>query len=78
MDKTQELVAKAQQAKECRDYLTEITKRIRDDLYRMLAESPEKAVEAHYMYLALNKVYEKMQADINAGVRGLREVEKDK
>jgi hypothetical protein len=76
MDRTQELIAKAQQAKECRGYLTDIVKRVREDLYKMLAESPDKAVEAHYIYLALNKLYAKMQEDINVGVRGVKKAEK--
>jgi hypothetical protein len=73
MDKSQEQISKAIQAKECQDYLATTVKAIREDLYRMLSESPDKAVEAHYITLALNKVYAKMQGDINGGKQAERE-----
>jgi hypothetical protein len=72
MEKSQEAISKGIQARECREYITETVKAIREELYKMMAESPEKAVEAHYTVLALNKIYGRIQSDVNAMTREVR------
>jgi hypothetical protein len=59
-----------------KQYITATVEEIRNDLYKMLSESPEKAIEAHYITLALNKIYAKIMTDINANLRATREVKK--
>ena len=50
-------------------YLKDTLKQIRLDLNRMLADSPENAVTAHYIWVGLDKLEGMIQADISARTR---------
>ena len=60
-------------APQVKEYLAEILTEINKELLRMLSESPELAVKAHYEYLAMNRIALKIQGDIALGVRSERE-----
>lgn len=65
MDKVDRMALAPQVMEVIKDIQLEINK----DLLKMLSESPDKAVSAHYEYLALNRIVGKIQQDINAGKR---------
>jgi len=42
-----------------------------------VAESPDKAVSAHYQFIALDMIEKKLQGDVTMSKRSIRDLEKE-
>jgi hypothetical protein len=72
ISKVQELLIKSGEAKEAQKYLQGLFKAYRQEIWRMVQQSPNQAQEAHYLLKAMFSIEQVINGDIQQGKKAER------